>query len=188
FERRLREHLADCQGGLLAFLDLDDFKLINDSLGHKAGDAALMAMSRRLGTLAGEKMLVARYSGDEFVLFVPSRSPAQEQAWVEQLVGAVRQPVAFNGVEFMLSGSIGLARYAEHGHDVEELVRSADLAMYEAKRAGKNKYDYYRPAMLTQLNHKAEIATLLKRLDPDRELWLAFQPRMRIDGRQLAGA
>jgi diguanylate cyclase (GGDEF)-like protein/PAS domain S-box-containing protein len=188
FERRLGEHLAGCQGGLLAFLDLDDFKLLNDSLGHKAGDAALRAMSRRLTVLAGENLLAARYSGDEFVLFVPQAAPDDEQDWVERLVAAVRQPIAFNGVEFMLSGSIGLAHFPEHGQDVEELVRSADLAMYEAKRAGKNKHDYYRPAMLAQLNHKAEIATLLKRLDPDRELWLAFQPRMRIDGRQLAGA
>lgn len=188
FERRLRERLAGQQSGLLAFLDLDDFKLLNDSLGHKAGDAALVAIARRLVKLTGDQTLAARYSGDEFVLFAPGMTTQQAQAWIDQLLLAVREPVAFNGIEFILSGSVGLAWYPGHGADVEELVRSADLAMYDAKRAGKNKHCFYRPEMLAQLNRTAEIATLLKRLEPARELWLAFQPRMHLDGRVLAGA
>src|SRR5690606_20598857 len=117
------------------------------------GDAALVAMARRLVALTGDQTLVARYSGDEFVLFAPGMAQQAAQAWIERLIAAVRQPVAFNGIEFMLSGSVGLAWYPGHGTDVEELVRSADLAMYEAKRVGKNKHCFYRPEMLAQLNH-----------------------------------
>ena len=188
FEHQSKTRLGDSDIAWLAFLDLDDFKLINDTLGHKAGDAALVAMSRRLVGAAGKQALVARYSGDEFVIFRSAEPGQSADEWLETLIGAVRQPVAFNGIEFMLSGSIGLARAPENGQDMAELVRLADMAMYHAKRAGKNKYSHYHPAMLEEVNRTADIATRLKKLDPDKELRLVFQPRMRMEDRQLCGA
>lgn len=188
FEQTCQANLRDSEVAWLAFLDLDDFKLINDNLGHKAGDAALVAMARRLVSAAGEGAMVARYSGDEFVIFRAADAALSADDWLERLINAVRQPVAFNGIEFMLSCSVGLARAPDNGQDVAELVRLADLAMYQAKRAGKNKYCHYQPAMLEEMNRTADIATRLKKLDPDRELALVFQARMRLDGRQLCGA
>lgn len=188
FETRLEAMLADCPAGWLVFLDLDDFKLINDSLGHRAGDAALEAMARRLEARGGEGSLVARHSGDEFVIFRPAGEQFDLEDWLAELLGLVRQPVAFNGLEVMLSVSIGIAQYPSQGETVNDLVRNADLAMYHAKRAGKNKYSLFRPKMLAHLNRTADIATRLKKLDPDRELFLVFQPRMRLDERELTGA
>jgi diguanylate cyclase (GGDEF)-like protein/PAS domain S-box-containing protein len=187
-ERRLARYLPEAGEGWLVFLDLDDFKLINDSLGHEAGDAALQALAERLATRAGRESLVSRHSGDEFVVFRRCHPEFELEAWLESLVSALRQPIACNDMEVMLSGSLGVARYPEQGKDVASLVRNADLAMYQAKRTGKNQYAFFRADLLADLNRTADIATRLKKLDPDRELVAVFQPRMEIDHRRLMGA
>lgn len=192
FERQAEEYLHYHSAALLVFLDLDDFKLINDSLGHKVGDQTLQEVARRLRQLVGDGGLLARYSGDEFVLLVPALADGRTVAWADSLLTIMRQPVVFNDVELMLSSSIGLARWpqdVQHAEDrVESLVRAADLAMYDAKRAGKNKVCSYHAALLTAQNHTADIAARLRRLNPDTELSLAFQPRLELSTRQLRGA
>lgn len=188
FEARVGAELEGNGRAQLIFLDLDDFKLINDTLGHRAGDAALVAMARRLVAAAGSRASVARYSGDEFVIFAPLDEENHTEEWFGKLMATLQQPVAFDRVEFMLSGSFGTALYPRDGANITELVRNADLAMYHAKRAGKNKHCGFQPAMLEELNRTADIATRLKQLDPARELSLAFQARMAMETRQLVGA
>ncbi len=189
FERLVKERRQHCGDGLLAFVDLDDFKLINDTLGHKAGDTALLAMSRRLVNAAGPEAVVARQSGDEFVIFVPHMNDLRVvRKWVEELVAHVRNPVSFDDVEFGLSCSVGVTLCDGEDWSVEQLVRQADLAMYHAKRSGKNRYSFYHPSMLAESQRTADLASRLRRMDLDKELHLVFQPRMRLDGRQLAGA
>ncbi len=187
-EARLAERLPEVREGLLVFLDLDDFKLINDSLGHEAGDAALQALSERLGARSGERSLVSRHSGDEFVIFRELEADLDVEAWLETLVEALRHPFACRDLEIMLSGSMGVARFPDQGADVANLIRNADLAMYEAKRKGKNQFAFFRSALLKDLNRTADIATRLKKLDPDRELYAAFQARMELRGHRLVGA
>ncbi|MGB1222488.1 MAG: putative bifunctional diguanylate cyclase/phosphodiesterase, partial [Alcanivoracaceae bacterium] len=189
FEAQVSERLAAGEQGACVFVDLDDFKLLNDTLGHKAGDLALVAMSRRLRNVAGEQASVARQSGDEFVIFLPGmRDRETTEAWLEQLVTRVRQPVTFGDVEFGLSCSVGIADTSSGSEDVEGLIRRADLAMYHAKRSGKNRHSYFTEEMLEESSYTAELASQLKRLDLEKELSLVFQPRMHLDGRQLAGA
>lgn len=197
--------VAAGNNGIVIFVDLDDFKLINDTLGHKAGDTALVAMSRRLRNAAGENAVVARQSGDEFVIYVPTIDGlAQTREWVESLITHVRHPVRFDDIEFGLSCSIGVTLCADQDHllevssdqevmssrvpSVEALVRQADLAMYHAKRSGKNRYSFFHPSMLSESKRTADIASRLRRMDLDSELHLVFQPRMRLEGRELAGA
>jgi diguanylate cyclase (GGDEF)-like protein/PAS domain S-box-containing protein len=181
--------LAAGQTGALAFVDLDDFKLINDTLGHKAGDTALIAIARRLVSLAGEQAVVARQSGDEFVLFLPDmHSLSSMRDWAEALVTCVRSPVSFDQVEFGLSCSVGLTVCDDTLVSVETLVREADLAMYQAKRSGKNRFSFFHQSMLAESNRIAELAARLKRMDMDKELSLVFQPRMDLQDRQLSGA
>lgn len=189
FEELVAQRLGGGQNGLLAFVDLDDFKLINDTLGHKAGDTALVAIARRLVSLAGEQAVVARQSGDEFVLFIPGVTdyPAMRD-WAEELVQRVRSPVSFDQVQFGLSCSVGLAPTSVEVDEVETLVREADLAMYHAKRSGKNRFSFFHRSMLAESNRIAELAGRLKRMDMDSELSLVFQPRMQLEGRQLSGA
>lgn len=189
FTELVSPRLASGQIGMLAFVDLDDFKLINDTLGHKAGDTALVAIARRLVGLAGEHAVVARQSGDEFVLFVPDMSDiAQMRDWAETLVAKVRSPVSFDQIEFAMSCSVGLTPCVDSNVDVETLVREADLAMYQAKRSGKNRFSFFHKSMLAEFNRVAELAARLKRMNMDQELSLVFQPRMQMEGRQLAGA
>lgn len=188
FESLVGLRLAAGMRGLLVFVDLDDFKLINDTLGHRAGDMALVAISRRLAGAAGEHGIVARQSGDEFVLFLPEMTDTEQVSdWAESLVARVRGPVTFDEVEFVLSCSVGVTLSTERS-SVEQLVRQADLAMYHAKRTGKNRFSFFNPNMLTESNQVAALAARLKRMDMDAELSLVFQPRMRIDERELAGA
>lgn len=189
FEELVAKRLRGGQSGLLAFVDLDDFKLINDTLGHKAGDTALVAIARRLVSMAGEQAVVARQSGDEFVLFIPGMAdyPAMRD-WAEELVQRMRSPVSFDQVQFGLSCSVGLAPTAAEVGEVETLVREADLAMYHAKRSGKNRFSFFHRSMLAESNRIAELAGRLKRMDMDSELSLVFQPRMQLDGRHLSGA
>ena len=189
FEELVGQRLAGGQDGFLAFVDLDDFKLINDTLGHKAGDTALVAIARRLVGLAGDQAVVARQSGDEFVLFIPDLSgyPAMRD-WAEDLVQRVRSPVSFDQVQFGLSCSVGLAPTSKPVASVETLVREADLAMYHAKRSGKNRFSFFHHSMLAESNRVAELAGRLKRMDMDSELSLVFQPRMQLEGHQLSGA
>lgn len=196
---------AEGCNGIVVFVDLDDFKLINDTLGHKAGDTALIAMSRRLRSAAGDNAVVARQSGDEFVIYVPTiNGLAKTREWVEALIAHVRNPVRFDDIEFGLSCSIGVTLCGEQDsllemlnmdevvsprtQTVEALVRQADLAMYHAKRSGKNRYSFYHPSMLSESKRTADIASRLRRMDLDSELHLVFQPRMRLEGRELAGA
>ena len=210
FERHAAAYLQRSKTALLVFLNLDDFKLINDSLGHRVGDQTLRVTARRLRELAGDAALVARYSGDEFVMLVPALAEGKTVAWADRLLAIMRQPVVFNDLELMLSSSIGLARWPQdccqaadvdnHAGNpklhvevpaeaqVESLIRSADLAMCEAKRAGKNKVCRYHASLLTAQNQTADIASRLRRMDPDKELSLAFQPRMELASRQLRGA
>lgn len=191
FEEAVQPRLDAREPGMFVFVDLDDFKLLNDTLGHKAGDTALIAMSRRLLSVAGDGAVVARQSGDEFVIFLPGQRDGDEiRDWVEELVMRVRQPVTFDGLEFGLSCSVGVApaEDAEVVPGVEDMVRRADLAMYHAKRSGKNRYSFFQPQMLTVSRQTAELAARLKQLDPDQELFLVFQPRMQLEGRQLSGA
>lgn len=189
FERLVAERREASSEGILAFVDLDDFKLINDTLGHKAGDTALLAMSRRLVNAAGKEAVVARQSGDEFVIFVPHMQELRViRKWVEELVAHVRHPVSFDDIEFGLSCSVGVALCQDSELTVEQLVRQADLAMYHAKRSGKNRYSFYHPSMLAESQRTADLASKLRRMDLDGELHLVFQPRMQLEGRQLAGA
>jgi diguanylate cyclase (GGDEF)-like protein/PAS domain S-box-containing protein len=189
FEELVGQRLAAGQTGLLAFVDLDDFKLINDTLGHKAGDTALVAIAMRLVTLAGDDAVVARQSGDEFVLFIPGMIEHEAMRdWAEELVLRVRNPVSFDQIEFGLSCSVGLAPCLDSNIDVETLVREADLAMYQAKHSGKNRFRFFHDSMLAESNRVAELAGRLKRMDMDAELSLVFQPRMQLEGRQLGGA
>ncbi len=193
FENRLSRLLDSRREGAvargwLAFVDLDDFKLINDALGHGVGDQALIALATRLCAHVGDVGEIARYSGDEFVLFMPEDAEQTLTAWAERLLALVKEPVCLEGMELTLSATVGMAVYPDDADSYDALISHADMAMSDAKKQGKNRLCRFRPEMLETQRRTAHIATHLKRLNPDKELSLVFQPRMRLDGRELAGA
>jgi diguanylate cyclase (GGDEF)-like protein/PAS domain S-box-containing protein len=126
------------------FLDLDDFKKVNDTLGHSAGDHMLKAVAQRLGDCVRAEDTVARLGGDEFVLVLEEITSAEDlPAIVRKVIATLAQPMHFEGHELRVSTSIGISLYPEHGADPETLIKSADVAMYEAKEKGGSNASHF---------------------------------------------
>ena len=149
FQEELSRVLADAERreghGALLFFDLDEFKYINDTLGHRAGDAMLIRVAGEIGGLVRRNELLARLGGDEFAVLLPERTEADAARLAERIVRAVSQiPFRFEGQNLRLTTSLGIALYPTHGSSAEELIAHADTAMYQAKEAGKNAWRVYR--------------------------------------------
>jgi diguanylate cyclase (GGDEF)-like protein len=150
---RLDQSLAEArrnrQTSAVMFLDLDGFKQINDDFGHEFGDRVLRETAERITTEIRETDTVARIGGDEFVIILsslPESTIANRIAG--SLVDAIARPLAVDNVEVAVSASIGISLYPENGVTAEELIRSADKAMYRIKRAGKNSFGFVESARL----------------------------------------
>ena len=141
---------VDGQGVALMFIDLDDFKRVNDTAGHEAGDSLLQVVARRLlaGLRASDRLY--RLGGDEFAAILPRiGSIAQAEALAERLIAAVRKPIAVQGAALWVGASVGIACCPIHAVEPSALLRHADIAMYAAKQAGKSAYRLFDPSMTT---------------------------------------
>ncbi len=135
--------------GALLFFDLDEFKYINDSFGHHAGDATLIRIATELSALMRRNEVLARLGGDEFALLIPQVSDLKEiEGLAERVVRAIaRLPLIFEDRPLRVTVSLGIALYPQHGSTIEELIAHADTAMYQAKACGKNTWQVYRPEL-----------------------------------------
>lgn len=137
----------DRQGALL-FFDLDEFKHVNDTYGHRAGDAMLIRVAGELGILIRRNEVLARLGGDEFAVLIPEASEAEACALAERIVRSIAHlPFRIEGQNLRLTASVGIAIYPLHGRNAEEIISHADAAMYQAKDAGKNGWRVYRPEL-----------------------------------------
>ncbi|MCD2519256.1 EAL domain-containing protein [Massilia sp. G4R7] len=182
-------HLAHRHGSMVAtvLIDLDNFKAINDTFGHEAGDEVLKVVARRLQSAVRESDTVARMSGDEFVLvLVDQPSVRFTLRMVERLRSSMTMPVAFGGNEIPVGASLGVALYPHDGLGPAELVRGADMAMYHAKSNGGGVH-FFSPEMRSADERRAALASSIRgALDHD-ELFLLFQPRMDARSGRVAG-
>jgi diguanylate cyclase (GGDEF)-like protein len=158
------------------WLDLDRFKQINDTLGHAAGDVVLHAVAARLKKLAGEHGMLARFGGDEFIVVVPVAGAEAALAFGEEVRRTVSEPESADGVIIDFSASIGLSISAPGQQSADELLRHADVALYEAKAKGRNCVVVFDPEMEERLLKNKQIENDLKRAIPNGELELYFQP------------
>ncbi|MFC0676547.1 EAL domain-containing protein [Lysobacter korlensis] len=175
------------RGTTVVFIDLDDFKLVNDSLGHTAGDAALREVARRLEGVVRDTDTVSRFGGDEFVAVLTEQSSANGTLEViRRISAALAQPIALGEVSHTLTASIGYCAYPQDGEDPETLLRHADLAMYQAKRHGRNRAMPYREEFDASVAHRLQLLNQLRDALERREFVLAFQPLFAPDGRPVA--
>jgi diguanylate cyclase (GGDEF)-like protein/PAS domain S-box-containing protein len=165
----------------LMFVDLDRFKLINDSLGHQLGDQVLCEVARRLrATLRGSDV-VARLGGDEFVVMIPElEAPAQAEAAARKVLGALVQPMALAGRELSVSASLGIGLYPQDGADEHTLMQCADSAMYRAKEAGKNTFKFYGGESERRALERLAMESGLRRALERGELFVVYQPRVSL--------
>jgi diguanylate cyclase (GGDEF)-like protein/PAS domain S-box-containing protein len=168
---RLREGEVGSPRSLL-FLDLDDFKTINDSLGHPTGDRVLVELAARISDVIREGDVVARIGGDEFAVLAEITDREMLEALAARLLAAVAEPLVLGGRELRLSASIGIAS----GAGAEELLRNADLAMYEAKRRGGEGFAFFAPEMHAAAERRLALFAELGRPDLQDELVLHYQP------------
>jgi diguanylate cyclase (GGDEF)-like protein len=166
------------------FLDIDDFKNINDSLGHATGDDVLMAVAQRLQTCARAADTVARLGGDEFCVLL--ENAADPVLVARRHAHALRSPIILDGKEIFVSVSMGIASGASGQWHADELLHAADVAMHEAKARGKNRYVVFEPVMQSAVLERHELRTSLRRALEARELIVHYQPAIRLaDGRVL---
>ena len=132
----------------ILLLDLDHFKVINDSLGHEAGDQLLQSVANRLREIIKEDNVLARFGGDEFIIFMPQITSEDETFEVsEEIIKTMKEPFRIYGQQFIISPSIGISLHPIHGEDMETLIKYADLAMYHSKEQGRNCYSLFSPMM-----------------------------------------
>jgi len=159
------------------FLDLDDFKLINDNLDHAAGDEALRIVANRLQAQVRETDTVGRFGGDEFVVVLTEQSDEEGVGQViRRLMRALSAPMEIGGASHVLTPSIGWARYPDDGQDAETLLKHADMAMYQAKRGGRNRAERYRADLDTHVSQRVQLLGQLRLALEREEFRLAFQP------------
>ncbi|MBS1191930.1 MAG: domain S-box/diguanylate cyclase protein [Rhodocyclaceae bacterium] len=172
----------------ILFLDLDRFKNVNDSLGHNVGDLVLRELARRMEALVGTSGVVTRQGGDEFVI-VLDRCPgvASIENHARAILAEASHPFHIDQHEISITGSIGIACYPEENADMQTLFKHADLALYDAKRAGRNQFAFYRPEMDEQIHKRVQIEADLRAAIERQEFVLHYQPQIRASNCALVG-
>jgi diguanylate cyclase (GGDEF)-like protein/PAS domain S-box-containing protein len=184
----LAQRRRDRQSLAVIFLDLDRFKLINDTVGHAAGDEALQRIAERLTSAVREGDTVARLGGDEFTVLLPVISGLVDASEVaERILERLTRPLALAGHEFHLSASLGIALYPADGDDAESLLRNADTAMYWAKDQGQNRFQLFTAAMNAQIQDRVSLESDLRHALERGEITVYYQPQVNIVSGQIMG-
>lgn len=173
----------------IAFLDLDQFKFINDSLGHQVGDELLKITAQRLTSCLRESDTVARQGGDEFVLLLTDQ-PNEEAIThtMQRVLHEVSQPWKANDLEFQITCSIGLTLCPDDGRDAETLLKNADSAMYKAKELGRNNFQYFSAEMNSSVTDRLELLNRLRQAITNEDFVLHYQPKVSLSSHQIIGA
>jgi diguanylate cyclase (GGDEF)-like protein/PAS domain S-box-containing protein len=168
------------------FFDLDRFKLINDSLSHKAGDELLKAVVKRLSTIIRKEDTIARLGGDEFVMLIPQLNEEKDSInLVHKLLGSFAQPFKIANRELNITTSIGISLFPKDGKTVNQLLKNADLAMYRSKELGGNQFHFYTKELNEQANTRFKIESELRLALKRKEFILYYQPQFEINQTNL---
>jgi diguanylate cyclase (GGDEF)-like protein len=172
----------------LLFVDLDNFKSINDTLGHNFGDRVLQGITERLRVATGARALLARLGGDEFTVLIEDVKSFEEvEERAAALVATLQQPLLVDGRILSTSASIGASMYPDHATDAEALLRAADVALFRAKELGRNRFAFYRPALYDAAAQRFRLEQSLRRAVEAGDLMLMYQPQVALHTRETIG-
>ena len=189
----LQRHLDDalkigrCSSLALLVLDVDNFKLINDTVGHDAGDALLCAFAQRLRGAVGEGDLVARLGGDEFAIVIPSASEAEVRSTAEKIFAELNKPVAHEGRQLECNASIGSCLYPRDGAERSDLMKSADIALYAAKAGGRGQLKIFHPSMRKDFQTRNSMMFLARRALASNTVVPHYQPKVCLKSGRIVG-
>ncbi len=169
------------------YIDLDDFKGINDSLGHDAGDLLLKEIAKRLKCVGRQNDFVARLSGDEFCLLIKHVDDCSAATIAQRCLATISQPVEISTRKITPACSIGIAHYPEDGQDLTTLLKAADTSLYAAKEEGKNQYAFYRPELTRQAEYRFRVEQNLREAIERNQLSLVYQPQINIGTHEIVG-
>ena len=170
------------------FIDLDNFKNINDTLGHDYGDLLLKDVSDRMLSCIASDDILARNGGDEFLILKNRFDTVDDlENFASQLVNVVHHPFILNDETAVVSMSVGIAVFPNNGLTVSELIKNADIAMYNAKNSGKNSYRFFDSYMEDDVNRKNDLADILSHVIDKNEIYLQSQPQVNVESGQVTG-
>lgn len=170
------------------FIDLDNFKNINDTLGHDYGDLLLKDVSDRMLSCIASDDILARNGGDEFLILKNRFDTVDDlENFASQLVNVVHHPFILNDETAVVSMSVGIAVFPNNGLTVSELIKNADIAMYNAKNSGKNSYRFFDSYMENDVNRKNDLADILSHVIDKNEIYLQYQPQVNVESGQVTG-
>jgi len=172
----------------VCFIDLDDFKYINDLYSHETGDAILQEIARRLQKVANHSHALARFGADEFVVILEEvKGPAHVIVKLDMFLDALKRPVVMDGHTHVMSASVGISLSPTDASEVEELIKFADVAMHQAKRLGRNKYAFYAQALTEQMSQRMRVMAYLKEAIGSEGLRLYYQPQIDLESMEVVG-
>lgn len=171
----------------ILFMDLDNFKLINDSLGHQFGDKVLMHVSKLLQAIIFDDAILARLGGDEFTVLAPYNELLSISHLASQIIDSVRYPIKINNKEVNVGWSIGISLFPDNGASFELLMQNADTAMYRAKEKGKNNFKYFNDEMNGLAKRRLELDTRLRIAIVKNEFYMVYQPKYSYIKKEIVG-
>ncbi|WP_052475834.1 sensor domain-containing protein [Cohnella kolymensis] len=189
FRQHLNKVLAhrEHQMAAVLFLDLDRFKIINDTKGHTVGDLILQKVAKRLQQTVQHHGLVSRQGGDEFIISLQDTDKDKAAVIAQQLLDGFADPIDVNGQEYFVTPSIGISLYPADGSDEDTLIKNADTAMYLAKDRGKNNFQFYTPHLLGVSSRKMELENGLRKAMEQNEMTIYYQPQVELATGKLVG-
>lgn len=187
-EKELEKHIVSESRGALIIIDIDNFKFINDSYGHKCGDILLEKFSEDLKKIFNDDQLLCRFGGDEFLIFISSISYLNEiNTTVRKIMDILKNPYDINGHKIYSSTSIGVSVFPDDGEDFEVLLKNADAAMYIAKSNGKNQWQMFNNNISREINRIYSIQRGLRTALDNDEMFVVFQPKVRLTDDEVNG-
>lgn len=169
------------------FMDLDRFKHINDSMGHATGDELLKYVGKRLTNIVRKTDTVARLGGDEFVILLPNTTSSEAEIVATKIINSLREPIIFKNIDIFVNSSLGISMYPTDGETTEDLIRNADIAMYESKNDRVNTFYFFTEELHEEMAEKTKLRRDLHHALKNKELELYYQPQINLKTQRISG-